>query len=181
MFIIKYRNIFFAITGILVAASVVSIALFGLRLGIDCTGGTLVDVSYEAIRPTTEVVSDSLKASGLEGFSLRESGELGYTLRAGKLTDKQRSFLAAMFTIGDNSARVDQLSEIGPTIGKELRNKSFIALALVLLCILFFIAFAFRKVSQPVSSWMYGLIALIALIHDVIVPVGFYAALGHFV
>ena len=50
----------------------------------------------------------------------------------------------------------------------------------MLLCILLFIAFAFRKVSQPVSSWVYGLIALVTLLHDVIVPVGFFAALGHF-
>ncbi len=179
MSIIKHRNIFFAVTGALVAASILAIAIFGLRLGTDFTGGTLVEVSYESIRTESDVVSESLEGHGLEGFSLRESGDLGYTLRAGELTDEQREYLAAMFTIGDNDAHIDQLTEVGPTIGKELRNKAFIALALVLLCILLFIAFAFRKVSQPVSSWMYGLIALVALLHDVIVPMGFFALLGY--
>ena len=180
MNIIKHRNVFFGITAALVVASIGAIAVFGLRFGLDFTGGTLVEVRYETVRPSPDVVSDSLKASGLEGFSLRESGELGYTLRAGQLSDTQRNFLAAMFTIGDVNVHIDQLSEVGPTIGKEIRNKAFVALALVLLCILLFIAFAFRKVSQPVSSWVYGLIALVTLIHDVIVPVGFFAALGHF-
>ena len=72
------------------------------------------------------------------------------------------------------------MNEVGPIIGLELRNKAFIALGLVLVCILLFIAFAFRHVSRPVSSWVYGLIALVTLVHDVIVPVGFYAFLGHF-
>ena len=180
MFIIKHRNAFFALTGVLILASIIAIAVFGLRLGLDFTGGSFVEVRYETVRPSPEVVSESLRASGLEGFSLRESGELGYTLRAGQLSDEQRNFLAAMFTIGDVNVHIDQLSEVGPTIGKELRDKAYVALALVLLCILLFIAFAFRKVSQPISSWIYGLIALVTLVHDVIVPVGFFAALGHF-
>ena len=71
-----------------------------------------------------------------------------------------------------------RLTEVGPVIGVELRNKALIALALVLLCILLFIAFAFRKVSQPISSWIYGFIALVTLVHDVIIPVGFFALLG---
>ena len=179
MMIIRHRNIFFAITGALLLAAVISIFTLGLSLGTDFTGGVLVEVSYESTRTSVEVVSDSLRGFGLEGFSLRESGDLGYTLRAGALTDEQRSFLAAMFTIGDNDARIDQLTEVGPIIGVELRNKALIALALVLTAILFFIAFAFRKVSKPISSWIYGLIALVTLAFDVLIPVGFFAFLGY--
>ena len=179
MFIVKNRNIIFILTGIVLAAALASLAVFGLKAGIDFTGGTLVEVSYESIRTSPDVVSESLRAAGLEEFSLRESGESGYTLRTGELTDTQREFLAAMFTIGDNTAHIDQLSEIGPTIGTELRNKAFLALSLVLVCILFFIAFAFRKVSEPISSWVYGAIALVTLCFDVLVPVGFFAFLGH--
>ena len=179
MFIVKNRNIIFILTGIVLAAALASLAVFGLKAGIDFTGGTLVEVSYESIRTSPDVVSESLRAAGLEEFSLRESGESGYTLRTGELTDTQREFLAAMFTIGDNTAHIDQLSEIGPTIGTELRNKAFLALSLVLVCILFFIAFAFRKVSKPISSWVYGAIALVTLCFDVLVPVGFFAFLGH--
>ncbi|MBI2610972.1 protein translocase subunit SecF [Candidatus Kaiserbacteria bacterium] len=179
MFIIKHRNVFFAATGIIVAVAIAMLAVFGLHVGIDFTGGSLVEIRYEGVRPTQTVAENILREAGFESFSLRQSGENGFMLRAPTLTDEQRSELSAVFSHQGGTAHVDQLTEVGPTIGTELRNKAFIALALVLLCILFFVAFAFRKVSQPVSSWIYGLIALITLVHDVIVPSGFFAFLGY--
>lgn len=179
MFIITHRRWFFVLTGLVVLASIASIAVFGLSMGSDFAGGSLVQVSYSVDRPGAQVLTQRLENAGFSGFSLREYGADGYVLRTQALTDAQRTDLAATFSTGDARAHVDQLTEVGPTIGAELRNKAWVALALVLGCILLFIAFAFRKVSQPVSSWVYGLIALIALLHDVVVPVGFYALLGH--
>lgn len=157
-----------------------SLSIFGLKLGTDFTGGTLVQVTYQN-RPAPEALKASLDQAGFKGYSLREANVSDYILRAGSLTAEQRAQLPSILSAGNAyPATIGQLTEVGPTIGKELRNKSFIAIALVLLCILLFIAFAFRKVSKPISSWVYGLIALITLVHDVIIPVGFYAALGHF-
>lgn len=180
MFIVSHRNWFFALTGAIVALSLGSLIAFGLHLGIDFTGGTLVQVSYQSTRPGAQAVTQSLDAAGFGDFSLREYGSNGYTLRTQTLTNAERGELSSVFSVQGAAAHVDQLTEVGPTIGAQLRNKAYIALGLVLLCILLFIAFAFRKVSRPVSSWWYGLIALVTLLHDVIVPVGFYAALGHF-
>ena len=181
MIITKHRNIFFAITGTLVAISLVAIIAFGLHLSIDFTGGTLVQVAYPAGRPAPQALASTLDASGFKDYSLREAGSTNYNLRSGNLTDAERSSLPAIFSMnGKYPATVESLNEIGPTIGAELRTKAVLALSLVLLCILLFIAFAFRKVSKPVSSWIYGLIALVTLVHDVIVPVGFFAILGHF-
>ena len=179
MLIIKYRNTFFWITGALVLAALISLATFGLHFGIDFVGGTLVEVHYDGTRPTSQALEQNLKDAGHTNFSLRESGEAGYTLRTSSLTDEQRSKLPAVFSYQGDTGKIEQLTEIGPTIGKELRNKAFVSLALVLLCILLFIAFAFRHVSKPISSWVYGLIALITLVHDVIIPVGFFALLGY--
>ncbi len=181
MFIIKNRGLFFTITGMIVVAALASWFVYGLQLGTDFTGGTLIEATYPAGRPAPQALTTSLDAAGFKGYSLREANTNDYTLRAGILTTDMRSNLAKTFSInGANPAKISQLTEVGPTIGVELRNKSILALSLVLLCILLFIAFAFRKVSKPISSWVYGVIALITLVHDVIVPVGFYAALGHF-
>lgn len=161
-------------------ACLTSVAVFGLRLGTDFTGGTLVQVTYQQ-RPAPEALQGALDQAGLKGYSLRGASTNDYILRAGNLTADQRAQLSQVLSVdGAYPATISQLTEVGPTIGKELRNKSLTAIVLVLLCILLFIAFAFRKVSQPVSSWVYGVIALVALLHDIIVPVGFYAALGHF-
>ncbi|MDZ4227286.1 MAG: protein translocase subunit SecF [Patescibacteria group bacterium] len=181
MFIVKNRNIFFGITASVIIAAIASVALFGLHLGIDFTGGTLVQMTYEGGRPAPQVLEASLDSAGFSGYSLREAGESDYILRTANLTEEQRSDLPSILSIGGtNPATVDHLTEVGPTIGTELRNKSLIALVLVLVFILLFIAFAFRKVSKPVSSWAYGFIALVALLHDMLIPVGFYAVLGHF-
>lgn len=181
MFIIRHRNFFFGLTGAIVLAALISLAVFGLKPGTDFTGGTLVQVTYQQGRPDAQTLSHALDAAGFSGYSLREANANDYILRSGNLTNDQRSGMPQILSInGAYPATIDQMNEVGPTIGLELRNKALIALVLVLGCILLFIAFAFRHVSRPVSSWVYGLIALITLVHDVIVPVGFYAALGHF-
>jgi preprotein translocase subunit SecF len=153
--------------------------LRGLQIGTDFIGGSLVEVRYEGTRPDAAALTRVLEDAGFGAFSLRETGEDGYTLRAATLTDEQRENLSAIFSHLGGTALVTQLTEVGPTIGEELRNKAYIAIALVLVCILFFIAFAFRKVSKPVSSWMYGFIALITLCFDVLVPLGAFAVFGY--
>lgn len=180
MFIIKHRNIFFVITGLVIIVSLFSALFFGLPLGADFTGGILVEVRYDAVRPDASLVTASLDTR-ITDYSLRDIGGNGYMLRAGNFTPENRAALQDMFSLnGAYGVTIAKLTEVGPTIGAELRNKAVVALILVLFAILLFIAFAFRKVSEPVSSWVYGLIALIALIHDVVVPIGFYAAFAHF-
>ena len=180
MFIVKYRNLFFVITGLVTFVALVSLLVFGLKPSLEFTGGTLVQVSYPTERPAPVVVAEALDAAGFEGYSLREANERDYILRAANLTEIQRASIAELLSGGDRyRGEITQLTEVGPTIGKELRNKAIISLVLVLICILLFIAFAFRHVSKPISSWIYGLIALITLLHDVIVPVGFFAFLGY--
>lgn len=180
MFVVQNRNWFFLFTAFLVVMSLVSVAVFGLKLGTDFTGGTLAEVVYPNERPAAVLVHEALGGAGITGYSLREAGENGYALRAGNLTDMQRSSLPELLSGGEAyRGQLTQLTEVGPTIGAELRNKSIVALAVVLVCILFFIAFAFRKVSEPVSSWTYGLMAIVTLLHDVIVPLGAFAVFGY--
>lgn len=181
MFVVKNRNLFFAFTGLLILISVVAVAVYGLKLGTDFTGGTLAEVTYPSERPAPQLIHEALDGAGLTGYSLRETGANGYALRAGNLSDIQRSSLPELLSGGDAYRGViTQQSEVGPTIGTELRNKSLVAIAVVLLCIMLFIAFAFRHVSEPISSWTYGLIAIITLLHDVIIPLGAFAVMGHF-
>ncbi len=180
MFIVSHRNLFFGLSGLVVAIALGFLVAFGLQYGTDFTGGTLAQVTYPGDRPAPESVHEALDAAGLTGYSLREAGDNGYILRAGNLTPEIRASLSELLSGGDAyRGEISQLTEVGPTIGAELRNKSFFAIGTVLLCILLFIAFAFRKVSEPISSWIYGLIALVTLVFDVIVPVGFFALLGH--
>jgi preprotein translocase subunit SecF len=156
-----------------------ALAVWGLKPGIDLTGGSLAIISYDGTRPTAPVLSSNLSDAGFTDFSLREYGTNGYAFRTQSLTPQQQGNLAAYFTNQTATAHVEQITNVGPTIGQELLQKGLIALGLVALCIILFIAFAFRKVSKPVASWKYGIIAIITLIHDILIPTGLFALLGH--
>jgi preprotein translocase subunit SecF len=75
--------------------------------------------------------------------------------------------------------QVTQAQSVGPTLGKEMTQKAIIALVVVILAILAFIAFSFREVSHPLPSWKYGVVAMVTLLHDIIVPTGVYVLLSH--
>jgi preprotein translocase subunit SecF len=182
MLIVKYRKIFFIISSVIIALSVGSILFFGLNFGVDFTGGALIEARYESERPSKESVENTLVNLGLDGASVRPAGETSYIVRTSILSDEQRGALPESLSInGEHAVSIERFNEIGPTIGQELRNKALIALGLVSLAIIFYIAFAFRGVSKPVSSWIYGLIAVVALLFDTLTPVGVFAVLGNFV
>jgi preprotein translocase subunit SecF len=103
----------------------------------------------------------------------RQSGDTGYIIRTKALTEDERKTLTA--AIGGN---VKQFDTVGPVLGQELQGKAIWSLIYILLAIVIFITFAFRKVSKPVSSWKYGIVAIIALAHDVIIPTGIFAFIG---
>ena len=71
-----------------------------------------------------------------------------------------------------------RFSSIGPVVGQELRSRAWVAILLVILGIVLFIAFAFRHVSEPIASWKYGMIIIVSLLHDIIIPTGVVAFLG---
>lgn len=174
MFVVRLRKIFYAISILLIVASLAAVAMWGLKFGIDFTGGSLLEVAYtEGAVPTSQEVVAVLEGAGVEGASVRSTGETGYLIRTPFLTPEQYS--ATRAALGGTEVRYDS---IGPSIGSELQTRAIYAIVLVVLAIALFIAFTFRKVSRPVSSWKYGIVALISLVHDVVIPIGAFALLG---
>lgn len=181
MFIVKHRTIFYSISALLVILSVASMIIWGFTVGLDFKGGSFLEVVYTTERPTVEAITPELKALELGEYSLRPTGDLGYVLRMKEINNTQKGqVLSALSENGVYTLTEKQFSSIGPMLGKESRNKSFVAIGLVLIAIVLFIAFAFRHVSKPVSSWIYGLVAVVGLIHNIIIPTGVFSILGHY-
>jgi preprotein translocase subunit SecF len=183
MSIIKNRKIFYWFSGILILCSILSLGFWGLKFGIDFTGGSILEFKTEGVRVEKTLVNEAIKNSNVDlgDFSLRESGNNGYILRSKNLNLDQKTDILNNInnTIGENVVET-RFSDIGPTLGNELRSQAVMAIILVALLIVMYVAFVFRKVSKPVSSWNYGFITIVTFIHDVMVPLGLFSVLGYF-
>lgn len=180
MTIVKYRKIFYTFSVVLIFASIFSILFWGLNPSIDFASGSLLDVSFTGNKPTNDEVSQVLKDLDFKDASIRSSGE-GYIIRLKEISPAEKDSIVAGLSFGGEYTPTEKtFSTIGPVLGKEAIQKSLVSIFLVLLAIVLFIAFAFRKVSRPISSWIYGIVTILALLHDVLVPTGVFAILGHF-
>jgi len=180
--IIRHKKIFLTISAVLVIASIAVIFIFGFRYGIDFVGGTLWEIQFEDVtidkQEIENFLSDNLEHEGALATKTGESGR--YLLRLPVISEEEhRAFLLA---INEDLGEVQELrfETIGSAVGRELRNRAITAFICVLLGISLYIAFAFRKVSHPVSSWKYGIITLITLFHDALIPAGLFAVLGEY-
>jgi len=185
MFIIKNRTIFYIFSGVLIVASLISLLVWGLQLGIDFKGGSVVEVRYTESRPDAEMIRNNMatlaEKISLGNYVLQTVGDTDYSIKSRLITDVERQQIESAFSNnGEIKTELKRVNSIGPLIGKEAAQKAIISIILVVLCIVLFITFAFRKVSLPVKSWKYGLMAIIALAHDVIIPAGAFSILGHF-
>lgn len=175
MFIIKYKKIFVIISAVLILFAVLAIGFSGLKLGIDFKGGSLTEIEYKTVRPEQNVIEDSLKPLLLGEMVIQPMGTMGYSIKTQEINETARASI--INALGDDVIE-KSFTSIGPSVGAELIRKSIISFILVALGIIFWIAFSFRHVSKPVSSWKYGLIAIVTLVHDIMIPVGAFAILS---
>lgn len=180
MWIVKNRKIFFIFSGLLVLLSIVVVFVWGLQPGIEFTGGTLIEINYTDGAPEVLQIESRLDSLAIGSYTIQETGDNGFLIRTRDLDETERETLLDTLTIDEKVPEQERITTIGPSIGQELRRKSYLAIGIVVLAIILFVAFSFRRVSKPVSSWKYGFVAILALIHDIIIPTGFFALLGHF-
>jgi preprotein translocase subunit SecF len=188
MFVVKFRKIFYTISIVLVVVSIAAISFWGLSFGIDFKGGSSIEFQYNASStvPTLEAVKaqvDTLQFNPtIKGsYSIVPYGTSGYVLNLRNISEAERtSLVSAISSSTSGSVEFKKFNSVGPVLGAEAAKKSIVAIILVILCIVLYITFAFRKVSEPVSSWKYGVISIVALCHDIIIPTGVFAILGHY-
>ena len=173
---LKYRKIYFIFSGIIILVSLFFLYLFGLNPGIDFTGGSILEVEYTDQRPSNQEIKEKLKDFNLRDFYLQPTGEKGLILKMKDID--QETYQKIIQSLG----QVKELSfeSIGPTIGKELREKTKLVIILSLFSMLIYIAFAFRQVSRPIKSWQYGIVAILILSHDILIPLAVFSFLGKF-
>ena len=181
--IIRFKKLWLIISAAMVIVSVAALAIWGLKAGLDFTGGSLLEVKMAGGQPTVTEVQNSLSGAGVSSLVIQPTGSDSVILRFQETS--QEKHLAVIEALSKMEKAKTGLTEIrfesiGTSVGAELRSKSFSVMFLVLLIIILYISLAFNKVSKPVASWKYGTIAIIALVHDIVITSGVFAVLGHF-
>lgn len=177
MFIINHKKYFLIISLILVIAAAVAIFTKGFNVGIEFTGGTVLEVSYQEGRPALHAVREAVSAIGIDA-QVQEFGESDIVIKTAALDEEGVEEILGALVIDEKIPQIERLNSVGPSLGTELRDRAYMAIGIVVLAIILFIAFAFRRVSKPVSSWKYGIVAIVALLHDIIIPAGIWAFFG---
>ncbi len=182
MNLIKFRYIFLFISGTLIVASIALVFIFGLKTGIDFTGGTLWQMKLTANNQqlaTNDLALFFENELGIKNATIYQESESGsYLARLGHISEEEHQNYLASLKTKFRTVEEMRYETIGSTIGKELKRKAIWAIMLVLLGISLYVAYAFRKVSYPIKSWKYGVITLLTLFHDAVISVGFLAFLS---
>ena len=178
---INNRKIFDSFSIILSIAAIISIAVFGLNFGIDFTGGSVLSIQYKNEVPDFDVVRAVLEQCDLGEITLQKSEQTTLILKTKTLDERTHQEVAGRLReLAETEPGTETFESIGPVIGQELKAKTKIVIILALIAILIYIAYTFRKISKPVRSYIYGFTSLIALFHDVLIPLGIFALLGRF-
>ena len=165
----------------MILVSVVFIFTFGLKPGIDFKGGALLEVSYTGARPEVSMLESAIKKQNINQALIQPTGELGYLIKTRDLTEKEHETLSKSLSFSGKYPGAEKgFTSIGPSVGSELARKAILSIIFVIIAIILFITYAFRKVSLPVASWKYGIITIITLLHDIIIPAGIFTLISHY-
>lgn len=179
--IIGKKNIYFLISLLVIIPGMISLFLWGLRLSIDFTGGSRATLLFprSVNQKTVEKVKAVFKQEKAEVVSIRQLDKR-LIVQTKPINEKQDSAILKDLKNSVGTVKQEEFETIGPTIGAETTLNAFKTMAIASVLIVLYIAYSFRKVPKPASSWRFGVAAIIALIHDVLVVVGIFSILGHF-
>lgn len=165
------------------AVCLVFLAIWGLKPGIDFTGGSMLELSF-AVRPETSELKTVFDVLNFKNTAIQKIGDKGVIIRTNFLSEEEHQTIVReignRLRVGPNEMREERFETIGASISAQLRVRALWAIIFVNLGIIAYVAYSFRRVSRPVASWKYGALAIVALFHDVLLVMGVFAVLGRF-
>lgn len=179
MNLVKYKNYFFLFSLIVLIPGLLALYIWGLKLGVDFSGGTLWEVRFTKV-VTSQEIKQTLEENNIEVSQSANTSTNSVLLRLGETNEEKLKETREKLEAKYEKTEDIRLETVGPTISKELTQKAVLAVGVSILAILSFITWSFRKVPKPASSLAFGLCTIIALVHDVLVVVGIFSILGHF-
>ena len=161
----------------------VAFASFGLNVGVDFKGGSVLELEFSGGRPTVDEITNVLRSDPTlkdKEVNVNPAGERNMIVRTVELTEAEHQTLLADLKQSYGGVEETRFNSVGPAVGKELQRKSIVAIVIVLAAILLYILIVFRKLSRTLSLWAMNAATIVALLHDIIIPIGIFALLGHY-
>ena len=179
--IIGKKNLYFALSLIVVIPGLVALLLYGLNLSIDFTGGSRLTINFKNKVEKQEIdkIKQIFNQENIRVYTIEQSKNQ-VLVRTSPIDQSQNNKFISELSKNFKDAKETEFETIGPTIGKETTANAVKGVLLASLLVIIYITWSFRKVPKPASSLRFGVSAIIALIHDVLVVVGIFAILGHF-
>ena len=175
------RKIFYILSGTMIALSLISLLFWGLNWGIDFRGGTLWEINVPKLtQENILTISSYLKQQGLKEVNVQRGEDDNIIFRCSAMNEEKHQQILQSLQKQIPDLGEKRFDSIGPSIGQELKKKAIWAVLFVFLGILIYLSYAFRKASFRISSYRYGILAVIALLHDTIAVVGLFVLLGKF-
>lgn len=177
---VRRKKIWFSLSAVLVAAALTLVITWGLNPGIEFTGGSSLEVKFQQPVQLEQVRSKMNEFDFPSQVRMVEQrGAIVEIPRKSVGRELHQKIIDKLEQVGQLEEKSQGFETISSVIGEELKSKTSLIVFLSLLAILIYITFAFRRISRPVPSWQYGLATIIALFHDVMLPLGVFAYLGH--
>jgi len=182
MNIIGKRKIFYIISLALIIFSIIAVSVWGLNFGIDFAGGTLIELNFNKAdkEVSTTEINEAISGVEIKSLTIQKTGDSSILIRGEGIDKEKNEEIQNIIREKIGDFKEERFETVGPTVSSDLREKAIIAVIVASVAIIIYLAIAFRKVPKPASSWRFGIGAVVALIHDLIIVTGIFAILGHF-
>jgi preprotein translocase subunit SecF len=165
----------------LLIPGIISLILWGLNYGIDFKGGSLLELKFtDQSSVSLSEIRQTLNPMNLGGLSVQTAGSNEVILKMSEINQDKAQEIEQTLTQNFGQIQEDSFDTIGPVVSSDLTRKAILSVILASIGIILYIAWAFRKVPAPASSWRFGVAAVAALIHDLLFVTGVFSILGHF-
>jgi preprotein translocase subunit SecF len=180
IFLGKRKVWWLSFSALILIFGISAVLIWKLPLGIDYKGGSILDVTFAKPVDQTQLEQKVDTYSGGGGAVVSKNQDGSYQIKTLPITQSQHTAIISNLSKDFSTVTEKQYQLVGPSVSKDLTEKAFLAIGLAAVLIILYLAYAFRTVSQPVSSWRFGLVAVIALLHDLLITVGVFSIVAHF-
>ncbi len=185
MNITKLRKLWFSFSAFLVITSLLFVGIFGLNFGLDFTGGARWELQFDQL-PDKQVTIEQLKTffnsrpELTQEVQIQSSEDDTFLITIENLNDKEIQAITASLNSDVGKFEEKSYRKVDSNIGASFKKMAVYSIIIALVGMIFYVAFAFRKIPKAINPWRFGGVAIIALFHDIVIVLGIFTLLGYF-